>query len=46
MSENKLRVKLLFKKEQVQNEWGLISRTNMYLETRKLFYIVFVLCNA
>lgn len=35
MSKDKLHVKLLFKKEPVQNKWSLISLTNTYLETRK-----------
>jgi hypothetical protein len=35
MSKDKLYVKLIFKKEQAQNQMCFISRKNMYSETRE-----------
>jgi hypothetical protein len=42
MSKDKLHVKLLFEKEQVQMKYRFISGLNMYFGTRGFLYLTFL----
>jgi hypothetical protein len=46
MSKDKLNVKLLFKREQVQKEGNFISRLHVHLETREGFLRLVFLFNV